>query len=156
MLMMKFCTVTVKPVFALGEYDDDDDDGYDGDDESSHGQSESSVFAPRDLCKGRDRTGGQPPVEFIKRGGKGEWTRSAITRSVLIAFRCLISWSECVRKAIQSGFGFIATASCAIPPSRTLPNGPQPGSVPAHSHLYLINVIRSSDQNKKGFVTLCE
>ena len=58
MLMMKFCTVTVKPVFALGEYDDDDDDGYDGDDESSHGKSESSVFAPRELCKGRDRTGG--------------------------------------------------------------------------------------------------
>ena len=74
-------------------------------------------------CGEIEHQGGQLPVEFIKRGGKGEWPRSAITRSVLIAFSCLISWSECVRKAIQSGFGFIATASCAIPPSRTLPNG---------------------------------
>ena len=41
--------------------DDDDDDGEDGDDgvdESSHGHSESSVFALRELCMGKDRTGG--------------------------------------------------------------------------------------------------
>ena len=34
MLMMNFCTVTVRPVFALGEYDNGDDDG---DDDGDYG-----------------------------------------------------------------------------------------------------------------------